>query len=162
VAVIRAEALTKRYGDARGIEGLDLSVEPGEVFGFLGPNGAGKSTTIRLMLDLIRPTSGRVELFGLDTRRESVAIRRRVGYLPGDLRLYERMTARELLGYFARLRGLDGLGAAPGVAERLDLELDRPIHALSKRPYSRYGRALRPWLTPPSAPRREACLPNPP
>ena len=132
MAVIRTEALTKRYGSARGIEGLDLSVEPGEVFGFLGPNGAGKSTTIRLMLDLIRPTSGRVELFGLDARRQSVAIRRRVGYLPGDLRLYERMTARELLGYFARLRGLGGLGAAPDVAERFDLELDRPIHALSK------------------------------
>ncbi len=130
--VIHAEALTKWYGSSRGIEGLDLSVEPGEVFGFLGPNGAGKSTTIRLMLDLIRPTSGRVELFGLDARRASVAIRRRVGYLPGDLRLYERMTARELLGYFARLRGLAGLGAAPAVAERLDLELDRPIRALSK------------------------------
>ncbi len=132
MAVIRAQGLTKRYGSARGIEGLDLSVEAGEVFGFLGPNGAGKSTTIRLMLDLIRPTSGRVELFGLDSRRGSVEIRRRVGYLPGDLRLYERMTARELFGYFARLRGLDGLGAAPDVAERFDLELDRPIRALSK------------------------------
>jgi ABC-2 type transport system ATP-binding protein len=132
MAVIRAEKLTKRYGSARGIEDLDLSVEPGEVFGFLGPNGAGKSTTIRLMLDLIRPTSGRVELFGLDARRSSVAIRRRIGYVPGDLRLYERMTARELLRYFGRLRGLAGLGAAPAVAERLDLELDRPIRALSK------------------------------
>jgi ABC-2 type transport system ATP-binding protein len=102
------------------------------VFGFLGPNGAGKTTTIRLLLDLIRPSSGSVRVFGLDPRREGVAVRRRVGYLPGDLRLYERLTARELLTYFARLRGLSGLGDAEAVAERLELELDHPIQGLSK------------------------------
>ena len=131
-AVIRAEQLTKYYGASRGISGLSLEVEAGEVFGFLGPNGAGKTTTIRLMLDLIRPSSGRIELFGLDARRDSVEIRRRVGYLPGDLHLYERLTARELLRYFASLRGLDGIGEGKSLAERFELELDRPIRSLSK------------------------------
>src|SRR5512141_2315010 len=131
-SIVRAAALTKFYGRHRGIVDLDLDVQQGEVFGFLGPNGAGKTTTIRLMLDLIRPTAGRLELFGLDVRRQSVAIRRRLGYLPGDLRLYERLTGRELLRYFARLRRLPGLGDAEALAERLDLDLDRRIEALSK------------------------------
>lgn len=131
-AVVRAEALTKRYGDRRGVEGLTFTVRGGEVLGFLGPNGAGKTTTIRLLLDLIRPTSGRAELFGLDSRRDSVAIRRRIGYLPGDLRLYERMTGRELVTYFAHLRGLEGLGDAPAIAGRLELDLDVTIRMLSK------------------------------
>ncbi|MGD0167723.1 MAG: ABC transporter ATP-binding protein [Gaiellaceae bacterium] len=131
-AVIRAENLTKFYGSSRGISGLELEVEAGEVFGFLGPNGAGKTTTIRLMLDLIRPTSGRIELLGLDAQEGSVEIRSRVGYLPGDLRLYERLTAREQLRYFAALRGLDGLGEGEKLAERFELELDRPIRSLSK------------------------------
>ena len=131
-AVIHAENLSKYYGSSRGVVGLKLEVEPGEVFGFLGPNGAGKTTTIRLMLDLIRPSSGRLELFGLDAQRDSVAIRRRIGYLPGDLRLYERLTAREQLRYFAALRGLDGLGEGEKLAERFELELDRPIRSLSK------------------------------
>jgi ABC-2 type transport system ATP-binding protein len=129
--VIRATALTKFYGSQRGIKGLDLEVRPQEVFGFLGPNGAGKTTTIRLMLDLIRPTSGRIELFGAEPRRDA-ALRRRIGYLPGDLRLYEDLTARELFSYFAHLRGLRGLAAAPALADRLQLELDRPLSALSK------------------------------
>jgi ABC-2 type transport system ATP-binding protein len=128
--VIRAEQLTKSYGQHRGIVDVDFSVEAGEVFGYLGPNGAGKSTTIRLLLDLIRPTSGRLSLFGLDSRRDSVAIRKRLGYLPGDLRLYERMTGRELLEYFGHLRG--ALGQAEEIAERLDLELDRRIKELSR------------------------------
>ena len=101
------------------------------MFGFLGPNGAGKTTTIRLLLDLIRPTSGTLTVFGLDSRRDSLAIRRRVGYVPGDLRLYDRLTGRELLIFFASLRGLGGLGDAASLAERLDLELDRPLRSLS-------------------------------
>ena len=110
---------------------LDLDVLPGEVFGYLGPNGAGKSTTIRLLLDLIRPTAGSVALFGLDSRRDAVATRRRLGYLPGDLRLSDRLTAREQLDSLVRLRG----GAAPlreSLCERLGVMLDRPIRELSR------------------------------
>jgi ABC-2 type transport system ATP-binding protein len=130
--VVRAQQLTKYYGSQRGVIDLDFEVEAGEVFGFLGPNGAGKTTTIRLLLDLIRPTRGRLEVFGLDARRDSLAVRRRVGYLPGDLRLYGRLTGREHLSYFASLRGMADLGAAEVLAERLELELDRPASALSR------------------------------
>jgi ABC-2 type transport system ATP-binding protein len=131
-AAIRASALTKRYGAARGVEALDFSVEPGEVFGFLGPNGAGKTTTIRLLLDLLRPTSGRIELFGVDPRSGGPALRARLGYVPGDLRLYEQLTGREVLTYFAALRGQRDLGFAAELAERLECELDRRIGALSR------------------------------
>jgi ABC-2 type transport system ATP-binding protein len=130
--VIRAEQLTKSYGQNRGILDVDFAVEEGEVFGFLGPNGAGKTTTIRLLLDLIRPTSGRFTVFGLDSRRSSVAIRKRLGYLPGDLRLYERMTGAEQLRYFGHLRGLDGAERAEQLAGRLDLDLGRRINELSR------------------------------
>jgi beta-exotoxin I transport system ATP-binding protein len=128
--VIRAEQLTKNYGPNRGIVDVDFAVEAGEVFGYLGPNGAGKSTTIRLLVDLIRPTRGRLTIFGLDSRRDGVEIRKRVGYLPGDLRLYERMTGRDLLDYFGHLRGIRGRGTR--IAERLDLDLDRRIKELSR------------------------------
>jgi len=129
--VIQGRSLTKFYGKDRGIEALDFSVAQGEIFGFLGPNGAGKTTTIRLLLDLIRPTAGHIELFGLDPR-SNPALRHRIGYLPGDLRLYERLTPREHLTYFARLRGLESLGLAPELAERFELELDRPVKSLSR------------------------------
>jgi beta-exotoxin I transport system ATP-binding protein len=129
---VRAERLTKAYGSARGIIEVTFDVVPGEVFGFLGPNGAGKTTTIRLMLDLIRPTSGRIALFGLDPRRRGADGRRRVGYVPGELRLYDRLTGREHLEYFARVRGLPGLGDAEGLARRFELELDRPVRSLSR------------------------------
>ncbi|HEX4897783.1 MAG TPA: ABC transporter ATP-binding protein [Candidatus Limnocylindrales bacterium] len=129
--IIRTERLTKRYGRARGVDDLDLEVRPGEVFGFLGPNGAGKTTTIRLLLDFIRPTSGRALIFGLDSRRDSRAIRRRLGYLPGELTLYESLSGVELLTYFAHLRGLRSIETGRRVAERLDCDLTREIKALS-------------------------------
>ena len=119
--VVSLERLTKSYGRARGVVELDLAVRSGETFGFLGPNGAGKTTTIRTILDLIRPTAGRVRVFGLDARTDGVAIRRRVGYLPGDLRLYEHLTPRALLSYFAALRGMQSLDEAERLAERLEL-----------------------------------------
>ena len=102
------------------------------MFGFLGPNGAGKSTTIRMMLDLIRPTSGRIRLLGRDARRDGAWIRARLGYMPGDLRLYPRMTGRELVGYFAHLRRMPDTGDAQTLARRFDLDLDRPLRALSR------------------------------
>jgi ABC-2 type transport system ATP-binding protein len=130
---IETVALSKTYaGGVRALSGLDLRVEHGEVFGFLGPNGAGKSTTIRLLLDLIRPTEGRVLLLGLDSRRDGVAARRRVGYLPGDLRLYERLTGGEQLESLARLRGAVDAALRDSLVERFGVILDRPISELSK------------------------------
>ncbi|MBN1630040.1 MAG: ABC transporter ATP-binding protein [Thermoleophilia bacterium] len=131
-SAIITEGLTKRYGCRPGIEQLDLEVLPGEVFGFIGPNGAGKTTTIRLLLDLLHPTGGRATLLGLDAHRESVTLRRSVGYLPGEFGLDVRMTGRQLLQYFATLRGMSDLGAAPGLAERLDLDLDLPMGRMSR------------------------------
>ncbi len=130
-AIIRVEHLTKHYGGSRGVEDLTFDVGPGEAFGFLGPNGAGKTTTIRLLLDFIRPTSGTARLFGMDPRAEGVEVHRRVGYLPGELALYERMTGQDYLRAFADLRGGGGVGRINELAERLDLDLSRKIHELS-------------------------------
>jgi beta-exotoxin I transport system ATP-binding protein len=129
---IRLENVSKRYRGGGGIENVNLEVGAGEVFGFLGPNGAGKTTTIRLLLDLIRPDDGRISIFGLDVRRDSVAIRRRIGYLPGDLALYDSLTARELLTHFCYLRGGPTWPEVASLVDRFGLELDRPIRALSK------------------------------
>ena len=131
-AVIQAEKLTKFYGRHRGIVDVDMQVEEGEVFGFLGPTGAGKTTTIRTLLGFLRPTGGRGEVFGLDIRKESVEIRARVGNLPGEFALEDRMTGEGLLKYFARLRGVKDLGHARELAERLGAELHRPMRRLSR------------------------------
>src|SRR3972149_6513293 len=98
-AIIETEKLTKAYGSHRGIGGVALAVEQGEVFGFLGPNGAGKTTTIRTLLDLIRPTSGVARVFGIDSTADPVAIHRRIGYLPGELALYNRLTGAHTLAH---------------------------------------------------------------
>ena len=124
--------VTKRYKGGRGIERVSLDVSQGEVFAFLGPNGAGKTTTIRVLLDLIRPESGTVRLFGKALRSQSVEVRRRIGYLPGDLALYEQFTARELLTHFAHLRGRPAWPAIAALAEAFDLDTGKPIKALSK------------------------------
>src|SRR5438093_3183705 len=102
---IDTRQLTKFYGSARGIIDLDLRVEAGEVFGFLGPNGAGKTTTIRLLMDLIRPTSGHAAIFGKDAHEESVAIKAITGYLPGELALWNNLTGRQILTFLGNLRG---------------------------------------------------------
>lgn len=129
--VIRVRDLSKRYGRHRGVDGLELDVAAGEMFGYLGPNGAGKTTTIRLLLDLIRPTRGTAELFGLDVRRHGPEVRRRVGYLPGGLRLYESLSGRELLEYVGSLRGGRDRALEASLAERLDCDLGREIRSLS-------------------------------
>ena len=131
-AAIRADGLTKRYGQARGIESVDLQVASGEVFGFLGPNGAGKTTFIRTILDLLHPTSGRATVLGLDSRRDSTAIRRRVGYLPGELALWPNETAGSVLTHLARLRGGVPRHSIDALSDRVELTLDRKIHELSK------------------------------
>lgn len=130
-AAIATDGLTKFYGETRGLEDLDLQVEWGEIFGFLGPNGAGKTTTIRILLDLIRPTRGRVTVAGLDSRVDSVAVRRRTGYLPGELNLPPRRTAQGFLAHLGRLRGGVDTGAVAELAARLDLDLSRRIGDLS-------------------------------
>jgi ABC-2 type transport system ATP-binding protein len=130
---IETSALSKTYpGGVRALSGLDLRVERGEVLGFLGPNGAGKSTTIRLLLDLIRPTSGAARILGLDVRADGVAVRRRVGYVPGDLRLADRLTGRQQLESFARLRGSVDRPFRNELCRRFEVVLDRPIRDLSK------------------------------
>lgn len=129
--MIVAEELTKFYGSSRGVEGLHFEVRAGEVFGYLGPNGAGKTTTIRTLLDLLRPTKGRASIFEMDTHRNSIEIRRRIGYLPGELSLYDNLTSRQYLDYFASLRGGSGKASVDGLAERLRLELDIRIKSLS-------------------------------
>lgn len=131
-AAIETDRLTKSYGRARGIDELSLSVARGEVFGFLGPNGAGKTTMIRTLLDLLHPTSGSARIFGLDSRRDSRAIRARVGNLPGEFSYEDRVTGGELLRFFAELRGMDGLGGVQSLAERFGADLSRPLRALSR------------------------------
>ena len=111
---------------------LDLRVERGEVFGYLGPNGAGKSTTIRLLLGLIRPTAGRAGVFGIDTWRRAVEAHGHLGYLPGDLRLSDRLTGDEQLDSLARLRGDVDARLRAELCERLGVVPDRPIRQLSK------------------------------
>jgi ABC-2 type transport system ATP-binding protein len=130
--VIAVAGLQKNYGHTRALRGLDLEVHAGEVFGFLGPNGAGKSTTIRVLLDLIRPTSGQATVLGLDPRRDGVALRRRLGYLEGDFAVDGRQSAKELLGYLGRLRGGVPASHISELADRLDLDLSPKIRTLSK------------------------------
>ena len=131
-AIIETERLTKSYGARRGVVDVDLEVRQGEIFGFLGPNGAGKTTTIRCLLDLIRPTSGRARVFGIDTTVDPVAIHRRIGYLPGEFALYDRLTGGETIDYFANLRnGVDSLYQADLIA-RFDLDPSRRFKEYSK------------------------------
>jgi ABC-2 type transport system ATP-binding protein len=131
-SVIHTEQLTKTYGIHRGITEVDLDVEAGEIFGFLGPNGAGKTTTMRVLLDLIRPTSGRAEVFGIETTSGPVAIHRRVGYLPGEFDLYDRLTGADTITYFANLRGGVDPAYVAELVERLDLDPSRRFKEYSK------------------------------
>ena len=131
-AVIETERLTKSYGKHRGIIDVDLAVGAGEVFGFLGPNGAGKTTTIRILLDLIRPSSGRARVFGIESRADPVAIHRRVGYIPGEFTLYERLTGGQTLEYFANLRGGVDRAYQASLVERFELDPTRRYREYSK------------------------------
>jgi ABC-2 type transport system ATP-binding protein len=121
-AVIRTEGLVKDYGRTRALSGLDLQVRRGEIFGFLGPNGAGKSTTIRVLLDLLWPTAGWVEVFGQDPRTGGGRLRARIGYLPGELAMHGRQTAGQLLRDLARLRGGAGADRIGSLADRFGLD----------------------------------------
>jgi ABC-2 type transport system ATP-binding protein len=130
--VIQTESLTKFYGAHRGVIEVDLAVRQGEVFGFLGPNGAGKTTTIRILLDHIRPTSGRATVFGIETTDDPVAIHRRVGYLPGEFTLYDRLTGAQTIEYFANLRGGVDADYQQSLISRLDLDPSRRYREYSR------------------------------
>ena len=132
VAPLEIERLTKYYGPHRGVEELTLVAEPGEVLGFLGPNGSGKTTAIRVLLGFLRPTSGRASVLGWDVVRGSIEVRRRVGYLPGDVALYGERTGEELLAFALRARGMREGPLAAEVAEILDAPMDRPAKKLSR------------------------------
>ena len=130
--IIETQRLTKSYGEHRGIIELDLEVGQGEVFGFLGPNGAGKTTTMRVLLDLIRPTSGLARVFGIETTADPVAIHRRVGYLPGEFDLYDRLTGAQTITYFGNLRGGVDRAYVDALVERLELDPSRRFKEYSK------------------------------
>ena len=131
-AVIETEKLTKYYGTHRGIVEVDLAVEQGEVFGFLGPNGAGKTTTIRVLLDLIRPTSGHARVFGIESSTDPVGIHRRVGYVPGEFALYDRLTGGQTLEYFANLRGGVDRAYQRSLVDRFELDPAKRFREYSK------------------------------
>jgi ABC-2 type transport system ATP-binding protein len=128
---ISCRGLTKDFGGGRGVFDLDLTVDRGEVMGFVGPNGAGKTTTIRLLMDLIRPDHGSATIFGLDSRRDSRAIKRRVGYLPGELPQYPGVKAGYVVGLLAGLRGGVPPERVEALAERLGLDLGARYEKLS-------------------------------
>lgn len=141
--VIRCRDLTKYYGKSRGIENLDMEVLKGEVFGFLGPNGAGKTTTLRTLLGLIHKTSGEASVFGLDPDRDSVEIRKRVAYLPGELGEFEGKTVRRILKYLLGLYGTKfNWSRVEKLAEVLRLPLDRKMNHLSKGNKQKVGVVL--------------------
>jgi ABC-2 type transport system ATP-binding protein len=133
IPAIELRGVVKDYGQVRALRGINLIVEAGQIFGFLGPNGAGKTTTIRILLDLIRPTAGTAHVLGLDAQRESLEVRRRVGYLPGDLRLYEGMRGHDFLDLVDSFRP-DKRDPAyrRQLLERLDLDPSLTIRTLSK------------------------------
>ncbi len=131
-AIIETQKLTKSYGSHRGIIDVDLQVNAGEVFGFLGPNGAGKTTTIRTILDLIRPTSGVARVFGIESSADPAGIHARVGYIPGEFTLYDRLTGGQTLDYFANLRGGVDRAYQAELVKRFEIDTSRRFKEYSK------------------------------
>lgn len=137
-SAIHTVGLTKRYGDSTVVDGLDLDIAPGEVFGLLGPNGAGKTTTILMLLGLTEPTSGSMEILGLDPRRDPLGVKRRVGYLPDAVGFYDDLTGRQNLRFTARLNGLDDSSG------KLGSLLDQVgLHDAADQPAGQYSRGMK-------------------
>ncbi|OPY29796.1 MAG: putative ABC transporter ATP-binding protein [Methanocella sp. PtaU1.Bin125] len=130
--IIETKNLTKTYGKSRGIVDVNIRVNKGDIFGFLGPNGAGKSTTIRTLLDYIRPTSGSATIFGMDCHKETVQIKKRIGYIPGDFGLFGHMTGWKYLEYFGKVRGGYDAEATKALAKRLEIKPDRKMKEYSR------------------------------
>jgi ABC-2 type transport system ATP-binding protein len=129
---IEVEGLTRYFGEHRGVENVTFSVEPGEIFGFLGPNGAGKTVTIRHLMGFLRPTRGMARVFGLDCWADAREVKARVGYMPGDARMYEQMTGQEFLDFFAAFRDGGNARRVQALSARLELDLERRIKHLSR------------------------------
>jgi ABC-2 type transport system ATP-binding protein len=141
-SAIETFGLTKRYGSTTAVADLNLRIEPGQVFGFLGPNGAGKSTTIRMLMALQRPTHGHATLLGLDAATDSVEVHRRIGYLPGDLELFPRLTGQQHIAWFMRARGVEDDSLAKQLIDRFQVVADRPVRELSKGNRQKIGLVL--------------------
>ncbi len=129
---VETRELTKKYGTHRALHGLNITVEPGTVFGLIGPNGAGKTTALRTLLDIIRPSSGTALVLGLSPQAGGPALRRRIGYVPGELRLEGRIQGRRLLQHYGEISGPVAAGAVDELADRLGLDLSRVVRTLSK------------------------------
>jgi len=130
-ALLVTRELTKAYGRRRALDHLTIQVASGEIFGLLGPNGSGKSTAIRLLMGMLRPTFGTAQVDGFDCWKQSLDVRRRVAYLPGELRLYDNLTGWQLLRFLAGLRGYAIRGDAERLADRFSIDLSRPLSQLS-------------------------------
>jgi ABC-2 type transport system ATP-binding protein len=142
--------LSKRYGHVQALDDVNLSIMPGQIVGFLGPNGAGKTTAIRILFDLIRPTTGQARVLGFDCQRDGLAARRSMAYLPGDLRLYEDLTGAELVALFASMRRRRPDEAyVRRLQERLALDLSRPVGSYSKGNKQKAGLLLALMHQPP-------------
>ncbi|GAA4107240.1 ABC transporter ATP-binding protein [Enteractinococcus coprophilus] len=132
VTVVETRALTKRYGRHVAVQNIGLQVQRGSVFGLIGPNGAGKTTVLRMLVDIIRPTAGELSVLGETPRRAGAAMRRRIGYLPGDVNLTDRVSGRMFLQHIAQLSGVVAEHKIDQLAERLELDMTRPVRDLSK------------------------------
>ena len=139
--IIVIDQLKKSYGKIPAVNGISMSVEQGEIFGFLGPNGAGKTTTIRCMLDVIRPTRGTIRVLGLDAQRDKLELHQHIGYLPGDVHLPGQMTGKQIINYFSRLQGTEPVLLKDLVA-RFDVEMKRPLKGYSKGMRQKIGIVL--------------------
>ena len=129
--IINASKLCKRYGEHEVLRSIDLDIQPGRLVGFLGPNGAGKTTTIRILLGLLRATSGAAQLMSMDCYRDGKTIRKQVGYLPGDVHFYSNLTGRSTLEFMQRVRGVDCRSEVARLQTAFDLELDRKVRKYS-------------------------------
>ncbi len=151
--MIRTQNLTKIYAsrqrEVRALNGLDLEVQQGEIFGYLGPNGAGKTTTLRLLLDLIRPTAGRATVLDMDAQADSVKLHHQIGFLPGELNLWRNLTGEQVVAYIGRIRGGVDNAYVRQLAERLELDMRLRVKAYSTGNKRKLGLVLALMNRPP-------------